>query len=69
MRFLSLIAVALFVPLAVGYSAEPNSMVSEGYEARDYAQARMLHDQVCMAGDVWCTHLDIMFAEGERWRQ
>ena len=40
-RGVVLLLLALFVSPAVGYSADPSSMVSEGYgayEARDYAQ-------------------------------
>ncbi len=32
-RGVVLLLLALFVPLAVGYSADPSSMVLEGYEA------------------------------------
>ena len=68
-RGVVLLLLALFVPLAVGYSADTSSMVSEGYEAyeaRDYARVRALFDQACKAGDAeGCVILGAMFETGE----
>ena len=63
-RSVALLLVAVFGLPAIGYSAEPSAMVSEGikaYQAKDYARARTLFDQACNGGDAngWSRPLDI----------
>ena len=68
-RGVVLLLLGLFVLPAVGYSADPYSLVLEGYEAyeaKDYARARARFDQACKGGDaLGCSNLGFMFLKGK----